>query len=111
MNIQPVQTTIKFDGAEVTRNDNVRLSRQYAKIRDYMLDGEWRTIEKIAFNFGYSECSVSAQLRNLRKSRFGSFTVNRRRRTEGSGLWEYQVVNPTPEFNKVLGAVYNGGRS
>jgi hypothetical protein len=55
-----------------------------------MLDGQWRTLSQIVLHVGGSEAGVSARLRDLRKQKFGAYTVNGRRRS--GGLWEYQVT-------------------
>jgi hypothetical protein len=54
-----------------------------------MKDGQWRTLEQIADMTGDPTPSVSAQLRHLRKPRFGSHTVDRRH--VGGGLYEYRL--------------------
>lgn len=80
----------QFDGATYeAAQDWARLDKQLDRIRELMIDGRWRTLREIASLTKAPEASVSAQLRNLRKERFGGFTVNHRRR-EG-GIWEYQV--------------------
>lgn len=72
--------------------DHARLGRQLDRVRDLMLDGEWRTLEEIGAATGDPVASISAQLRHLRKARFGGFLVEKRHRGEpGIGLWEYQV--------------------
>jgi len=82
----------------LTAQDIARLDHQHEAIRNLMLDGEWRTFREIAeeLNPHWSEASISAQLRHLRKPKFGSYKVNRKRR-ENSGLNEYQVI-PTQVF-------------
>jgi hypothetical protein len=75
--------------------DGERISRQHETIRDLMLGGPWRTLGEIALALNYPEASVSAQLRHLRKERFGSFIVEKRRRATG-GTWEYHVQPPRP---------------
>jgi hypothetical protein len=58
-----------------------------------MKDGQWRTLEEIAQATGDPQASVSAQLRHLRKNKFGSYIVNKRSRGDREhGLWEYQVT-------------------
>ena len=81
-----------FNGPEYDpARDRERLTSQHIRIRDLMLDGRWRTIRQIAQATGdKSESSVSAQLRHLRKPRFGSYTVERRHL--GDGLYEYRVL-------------------
>lgn len=70
--------------------DFARLHAQTARIKDLMLDGEWRSLHEIAESTGDPEASVSAQLRHLRKPRFGSYRVEKRRRGDG-GTFEYRV--------------------
>jgi hypothetical protein len=60
-----------------------------------MLDECWRTLDEIAAVTGDPTASISAQLRHLRKPRFGSYIVKKRRRGDLSlGLYEYQVLKP-----------------
>jgi hypothetical protein len=83
-----------FDGpAYDPQKDNLRLAAQMNRVFRAMQDGQWRTLEQIASLTGDPAASVSAQLRHLRKPRFGGFTVNRRTRGErSSGLYEYQLT-------------------
>jgi hypothetical protein len=85
-----------FDGpAYDPDRDRERLTKQHERIRDLMLDGVWRTLSEIAAATGDPEASISAQLRHLRKSRFGSYVVERRRRGDDDrGIWEYRLVPP-----------------
>lgn len=72
--------------------DRERLSGQILRIFNLMRDGEWRTLNEIRGITGDPEASISAQLRHLRKARFGKHTVQRRRRGEEKrGLWEYRL--------------------
>lgn len=82
-----------FDGVTYSPvHDSVRLGTQLHRVRSLMLDGSWRTLGEIQREVGGSEASVSARLRDLRKERFGGWSVERRRRGEPSGgLWEYRV--------------------
>lgn len=80
-----------FNGADYEyKRDHLRLSGQYRDIFNLMRDGEWRSLPQIARITGHPEASISAQLRHMRKPRFGSHTVNRRHVTDG--LNEYQLV-------------------
>ena len=76
--------------------DGARVRRQMDVIRDYMLRAGWRTLTEISRDLGYPESSVSAQLRHLRKKRFGAYRVPKRRRNEG-GTWEHRVLAPQPK--------------
>jgi hypothetical protein len=57
---------------------------QFAAIRDLMLEastrGDWLTLAEIAASTEFGEASISAQLRHLRKPRFGHYRVEKRRR-------------------------------
>jgi DNA-binding transcriptional regulator GbsR (MarR family) len=57
-----------------------------------MSDGKFRTLQEIYNVTGFSQASVSAQLRNARKQSFGGHTMNKRRRSELKGTFEYQIV-------------------
>ena len=84
-----------FNGPEyVPGRDNTRLKTQMQAVRDYMIDGCWRDLEAISINTGHPPASVSAQLRHLRKERFGSYRVERRH-VQG-GLFQYRVLPPVP---------------
>lgn len=83
--------TYRFDGAVYDHaRDSKRLSTQYDKVFAYMSDGEFKTLGQISTATGAPEPSASALLRDMRKERFGSHTVNRR--YKGNGLYEYQLV-------------------
>lgn len=86
----------EFGPAYVEALDGKRLSTQMITIRDYMLAVQWRTLREISLHLGYPEGSVSAQLRHLKKERFGHYKVEKRRR-DGRGTWEYHVDRPSRE--------------
>lgn len=74
-------------------DDHSRLTKQHERIRDLMRDAAWRTLAEIAATTGDHEASISAQLRHLRKVRFGSWVVEKRRRgAESRGLYEYRLL-------------------
>jgi len=80
--------------------DEIRLTKQILRIFRIMCDGEWRIFGEIneatksdERPFGDPENSISAQLRHLRKKRFGSHLVDKRKRGDDvGGLWEYRLV-------------------
>ena len=86
-------TAPRFDGEtmDIERDDD-RLRCQLKAVQTLMADGNWRTLLDIAGQCGYPESStpgLSARLRDLRKPKFGSHTVERRYLHDG--LWEYRV--------------------
>lgn len=88
------QQPLRFDGPEYKpKHDRARLTGQLLRIFSAMLDGQWRTVDEIHAITKDPQTSISAQLRHLRKPRFGSHTVNRRPRGDRShGLFEYQLI-------------------
>ena len=84
-----------FDGSDyVPARDDVRLRGQIRRIHDLMIDGHWRTLRQIAVSTGAPEASVSAQLRHLKKEKFGSFRLDKENIT--AGLYRYRVLPPIP---------------
>jgi hypothetical protein len=81
-----------FDGETYEpQHDQVRLNAQTQRVYDFIKDGEWHTLGEISEATGDPEASVSARLRDLRKARFGGFTVDRKRDPESPGLFLYRL--------------------
>lgn len=81
----------RFNGSDYRpTRDDVRLTGQLLRIWNVMSDGVWRTLGQIAAMTGDPEASVSAQLRHLRKPRFGSHEVEKVHM--GSGLYRYRLL-------------------
>lgn len=75
--------------------DDERLTGQLLRVYEAMKDGQWRTLSEIHDTTGDPPASISAQLRHLRKARFGSYRVERRNRgLRSEGLYEYRVLEP-----------------
>lgn len=76
--------------------DDIRLTGQLARIVKCVQDGAWRTLAEIETATGAPQASISAQLRHLRKPRFGAHTVEKQPRGDrATGLFEYRVIlNP-----------------
>lgn len=83
-----------FDGSDYKPElDHARLTGQLLAIFELMRPGRWLTLREISEFTGAPESSASAQLRNMKKSRFGGHTVEKRRRGDKSrGLWEYKLI-------------------
>lgn len=85
------------------RAAKVLVRKRREVIRDVMLSAgqcaTWLTLDELAKLTHYPPASISAQLRHLRKPKYGGFAVEKRRRTvnkamraDGVGaLWEYAV--------------------
>jgi hypothetical protein len=76
------------------------LPTQRELLRDLMVasrrHGLWLTLRQLARLTGYGEASISAQLRHLRKPRYGAYIVRKRCCEEGrvgdrGTIWEYKL--------------------
>lgn len=66
--------------------------------RDGYCDGGWMTLRELAELTNYGEASISAQLRHLRKERFGGYVVAKRHRGPAcEGIWEYRIAGRTEQ--------------
>jgi uracil-DNA glycosylase family 4 len=70
--------------------DYVRLNQQATDVWRAMRDGHWHTLHGLSATTGHPEASISARLRDFRKSDFGSHEVHRERIE--SGLFHYRLV-------------------
>lgn len=89
------QSEFVFDGhTYIADHDCVRLTGQWERVFGVMQHGEWLTLHEITRRVGRgSEAGVSARIRDLRKRRFGGYTVERRRRGDPkAGVHEYRLV-------------------
>jgi hypothetical protein len=82
---------IAFDGEtyDVTI-DYDRLKGLMKRVFLLMSDGQWRTLERISDETRGTEASVSARLRDFRKAKYGSLTMERKRLRKG--LFAYRLV-------------------
>ena len=86
-------TMLDFDGADyIPKYDQERLTGQLLEIFEFMSDQGWHTLKEISESTGSPEASASAQLRNLRKTRFGGYIIERKRsENRESGLYYYRL--------------------
>jgi len=76
--------------------DHDRLKGQIRRIYSYMCRNvgwhQFATLDEISKATDAPPASVSAQLRHLKKAKFGSHTLHKRPRGDRkSGLWEYAI--------------------
>lgn len=84
------QAELHFDGATYEPAlDHDRLSTQLERVKARMSNGDWYRLSTLAALCGGSEAAISARVRDLRKPRFGGYSILRRR-VDG-GLWEYRM--------------------
>ena len=92
----------RFDGGGYGHDrDGPRLTKQYQRVFDLMKDGVERTLYEISANTGDPEASVSAQLRHMRKPRFGEHTIDKRYVDRGLYLYRLTVNTPDPVQQKM----------
>jgi hypothetical protein len=77
-----------FGGPDLTPADEVRLTGHLLKVLELMSDGRERTLAQVAAAVHCSEAAAGSRLRDLRKQKFGAFTVPKRR---VGNLWFYKV--------------------
>lgn len=70
--------------------DDVRLTGQLMRVWDVVSSGSWYTLDQLSMLTGDPQASISAQLRHLRKPRFGAHQVEKEYR--GNGLYRYRVI-------------------
>jgi len=89
-----------FEGSDYVREfDQKRLTGQIARVFEFMGDKKWRTLGEIEKATGDPQPSISAQLRHLRKDKWGSHEVEKQRRGDPhQGLFEYRLI-----INKPIG--------
>ncbi len=88
--VDSLRTGAHFDGPDYSPAlDHARLTGQIQRVYECVSDGQWRTLAEIGEATGDPHASVSAQLRHLRKDKFGAHTIEKRRRQ--GGLWEYRM--------------------
>ena len=86
-----MQQEMIFDGSDyVHERDSKRLGTQLEQIRDFMEGREYLTLQEISDATGHPHASVSAQLRNLRKQRFGGRTIDKKHIS--NGLYSYKLM-------------------
>lgn len=82
---------MRFDGDDYQpERDDERLTGQILRVWNVVKDGGWRTLAHISLITGDPEASISAQLRHLRKPRFGGHFVEKQ--YVSNGIYLYRVT-------------------
>jgi hypothetical protein len=93
--------------ARKRRSARIASRSQREVLRDVLLSatecGTWLTLRELSQLTRYGEASISAQLRHLRKPRYGAFPVVKQirkddvgRGTEARAAWEYRLRRDAP---------------
>lgn len=81
----------EFGGATYDeQRDGSRLRVQLEAVKAIMLRTGWITLADLAEQANAPESSVSARIRDLRKSQFGGYTIDKE--YVSRGLWRYRMV-------------------
>lgn len=88
-----------FDGSTFDPDLGARrLGTQLELVRDYIVGyGSWLSLHELEQATATPQASISARLRDLRKAKFGGYLVERCRRADVVGTWEYKVTEPQPQ--------------
>jgi biotin operon repressor len=68
--------------------DEPRLLNQFARVMQFMSDGQWHSKYDIAKALGIGDGSAASQLRN---ARVDGCEIEKKRSQEKSGLWLYRL--------------------
>jgi hypothetical protein len=80
-----------FDGETYSpARDGTRLAKQFNAVKTAMFDGQWHTLAELSEIAHASDAAVSARVRDLRKEKFGGYTVERL--YIRNGIWAYRIV-------------------
>ena len=86
------QFSLRFDGSDyVHKRDGIRLTGQLERVFDVMKSGQWISLRELSDRAKCPEASASAQMRNLRKERFGKFKVEKKYTHMGLFLYRLKV--------------------
>ena len=95
-----------FDGDFYDPNqDHERLTLQMDNVLTFMQDHRWHTVQEVAAGVHAPENSTSAQLRNLRKERFGRHQIQTVRGGP-AGLFLYRL-RPSNESFRMSTAMWD----
>jgi hypothetical protein len=94
---------IRLQDNKKARSVKSLVPSQREVLRDVLLSatqcGSWLTLRELAQITQFGEASISAQLRHLRKPRYGSYVVEKRVRrgivvteVEHRAIWEYRLM-------------------
>lgn len=89
---QLVDFVSEFDGRHYDpEKDRERLTCQMKGVLECLLPGKWLTVSELSNKTNYPEPSISAQLRNMRKVKFGGLDIPGRYR-KGTRIFEYRLI-------------------
>ena len=93
-----MQSLFDGDGDLEGAKKDPRLKKQLVRVYDVMATEKWLPLSEISLLADAPEASASARMRDLRKKKFGGFTIETRMRSD-QNVYEYRldVSSGTPE--------------
>lgn len=89
---------LRFNGSDyVPERDNERLRGQILRVFQATEGERWLTLGELQQITGDPQASISAQLRHLRKDRFGGHVIEKRLRDGIPGWYEYRRLSKDVE--------------
>lgn len=83
--------------------DGERVRTQMQVIRDFMLSHDFVTLSEIEHCLKYPSASISAQLRHLKKDKFGGYELEKKRLSiNNAGTWLYKLTSREPNKQETL---------
>ena len=98
LNFPGIDGNVHFDGETyIPSLDKARLTGQLQRVYSVLSDGQWYSLRELSILANGPESSIGARLRDLRKDKFGGYTVDRKRLS--GGLFEYRLaIDPQQEM-------------
>ncbi|HZP03437.1 MAG TPA: hypothetical protein VFB43_00960 [Terracidiphilus sp.] len=100
-----IEEPAKLAGKTAGLSDTERLAGQYDRVKSLMVDGLWHTLPELSkelkrrFGQLYSETSISARIRDMRKRGWG---IECQRTKKNSGLFQYRAAKHPLTWTDVL---------
>ena len=83
--------------------DGPRLTKQLDRVFGVLSSGRWYTLDELSTATRAPQASVSARLRDLRKTIHGGWIIERRRRGDlARGLYEYRCLGKQPNNGRLF---------
>jgi hypothetical protein len=81
---------------QLTIEEETRLGTQMAAVYKIMRDGQWHTPPEIMARVVGGTAAITARIRDLRKEKFGGFTIERDYIERG--LYRYRMIDPVEDL-------------
>lgn len=85
---------------------------QRKEVFSVMKDGHWRTLMQLDYLLGHKflTTSISARLRDFRKTQYGGYQVERRAMGDSTRTFEYRLLPPAPRIEPHQESLFEAAR-